>query len=392
MYSIHKYTILHNWGDFMYKRVALIDMDSYFSSIECAKNPTLITKPIAVIGHSERTVITSINYVAKSYGIKTGMNLKEAKKLCPKIIFIKADFPYYEFTTLKIVSLIEKYFPIWKEASIDEFYIPLDCVDNPLERLKDLKNEIYERLLLKFTIGIGSNPIIAKIACEFAKPDGFFEVNDIISFSKQISIYLIPGIGKRNFEVLSNFGVQTLWDFLYRSDLPTDFDFLKYNILKDYTEPEFFRFVPPKSIGHNFTLDRSIQNIDELLEIGKYLLFSLYSKLLRYKMGTKSLAVYFKNISGTFSISKSLGIYSNDFVLLSNVTEKLFKIIYTNRKINKIGLSLGNLKIIDGFQNSLFWNNEIARLEKISQLYEKLGSVTLGGFFILKQKKKVPHL
>lgn len=376
----------------MYKRVALIDMDSYFASIECAKNPTLLTKPIAVIGLSEKTAITSVNYVAKSYGVKVGMSLKEAKKICPKIIFVKADFPYYEFTTLKVVSLIEKYFPIWKEASIDEFYIPLDCVRNPLERLKDLKNEIYERLHLKCTIGIGPNPIIGKSACEFAKPDGFFEVNDIISFSKQVSISIVPGIGKRNFELLSNFGIESLWDFLNKHNLPRDFDYLKYNILKDYTEPEFFKFTPPKSIGHNFTLDKSIESLDELLEIGKYLLFSLYSKLLRFKMGAKSLAVYLKDISGSFSVSKSLGIYSNDFILFSNVTEELFKIIYTNRKINKIGLSLGNLKIIDGFQNSLFWNNEIARLEKISELYEKLGSITLGGFFILKQKKKVPYL
>jgi len=192
----------------VYKLVALLDMDSYFASIECAKNPALRNRPIAVIGIGEKTVITSANYLARSYGIKTGMNIKEAKKLCPKIIFLKADFPYYELTTLKIAQIIEKYFPVYKEASIDEFYIALDNVDSPIKRLGMLKDEIYESYSLKCTIGVGCNPYIAKLLAR-SQTDGFLVVDDVDSFSKGVDISKVLGIGKSTKHVLDELGIQT---------------------------------------------------------------------------------------------------------------------------------------------------------------------------------------
>lgn len=358
-------------------------MDSYFASIECVKNPKLKSYPIAVVGNGERTVVTSANYKAKSFGIKTGMNLREAKKICPNIIFVKADFSYYEFTTLKIINIIDKYFPIYKEASIDEFYIVLDNVNSPMQRLKDLKDEIYEKLSLTCTIGIGKNPIIAKTACEYAKPNGFFVVDDFDDFSEEICITLVPGIGNNSMKILKEYHIETLKEFLGNNNLPSSFDKLKYLILKDYTEPEFFKTNLPKSIGHYLTVDKKLENLEEVLEIGKYLLFGLYSKLVRYKMGAKSLAVYLKDSVGNFSISKSLGLYSNDYVIFSKFVDQLYRSLYFGRPISKIGLSLNSLKLIGGFQESLFWNEELKKFEKLISV----DNAFLAGFFVLKQKK-----
>ncbi|AMW33471.2 DNA polymerase IV [Fervidobacterium islandicum] len=376
--------------DMLYKSVALLDMDSYFASVEESKNPSLRGKPFAVIGNGERPIVISANYVAKSFGVKTGMVITEAKKLCPKIIFVKADFSQYEFTTLKIIQLVEKYFPVYKEASIDEVYIAVDVVGNVSEglaRLRELKEEIKERLNLTCTVGVGKNPIIAKSACEVAKPDGFFVVEDFESFAKELPIKNVVGVGKESAKVLEEFGIETLGQFLDEKRLEglSGFQKLKALILKEYTEPEFFKFVPPKSVGHSLSLDRHVDNLDELLEVYKYLTFGLYSKLLRGKMGTKSVSLYLKDRFGSFSISRSFVFHTNDFLLISKVIESLAERLFRGYPVSKVGISLNNLKVINGIQDSLFWAEEQRKFEKLSEL----DNVFFGGYFVLRGKKIV---
>lgn len=376
--------------DMLYKSVALLDMDSYFASVEESKNPSLRGKPFAVIGNGERPIVISANYVAKSFGVKTGMVITEAKKLCPKIIFVKADFSQYEFTTLKIIQLVEKYFPVYKEASIDEVYIAVDVVGNVFEglaRLKELKEEIKERLNLTCTVGVGKNPIIAKSACEVAKPDGFFVVEDFENFAKELPIKNVVGVGKESAKVLEEFGIETLGQFLDEKRLEglSGFQKLKALILKEYTEPEFFKFVPPKSVGHSLSLDRHVNNLDELLEVYKYLTFGLYSKLLRGKMGAKSVSLYLKDRFGSFSISRSFVFHTNDFLLISKVIESLAERLFRGYPVSKVGISLNNLKVINGIQDSLFWTEEQRKFEKLSEL----DNVFFGGYFVLRGKKIV---
>jgi len=375
----------------LYKCVALLDMDAYFASIEEAKNPSLRGKPFAVIGNGERPIVISANYVAKSFGVKTGMGITQARELCPKMIFVKADFSQYEFTTLKIIQLVEKYFPVYKEASIDEVYIAVDSVGDVLsyglERLKELKEEIKEKLNLTCTIGVGRNPIIAKSACEVAKPDGFFVVEDFEGFAKDLPIKNVVGIGKESAKILEELGIETLEQFLNdkRLDSLSGFQKLKTLILKEYTEPEFFKFVPPKSVGHSLSLDRHVKDLDELIEVYKYLTFGLYAKLLRGRMGTKSVSLYLKDRFGSFSISRSFIFYTNDFLLISKVVENLVEKLFRGYHVSKVGISLNNLKLIEGVQSSLFWDEQQKKFEKLTEFE----NIFFGGYFVLRTKKIV---
>jgi DNA polymerase-4 len=374
----------------LYKCVALLDMDAYFASVEEAKNLSLRGRPFAVIGNGERPIVISANYVAKSFGVKTGMVITKARKLCPKIIFVKADFSQYEFTTLKIIQLVEKYFPVYKEASIDEVYIAVDSIGDVsygVERLKELKEEIKEKLNLTCTVGVGRNPIIAKSACELAKPDGFFVVQDFEEFAKDLPIKNVTGIGKESEKILEGLGIGTLEQFLNdkRLDGLSGFQKLKTLILKEYTESEFFKFVPPKSIGHSLTLDRHVSNLEELLEVYKYLTFGLYAKLLRGRMGAKSVSLYLKDRFGSFSISRSFIFYTNDFLLISKVVENLVEKLFRGYPVSKVGISLNNLKLIDGVQSSLFWDEQRKRFEKLAEFE----NIFFGGYFVLRTKKIV---
>ena len=78
--------------------IMCIDMDAFFASVEQQVNPKLRGKPIAVIGSGGRTVITTRSYEARAYGVKTGMNIYEAKKLCPDLILVVGDNDKYAYT------------------------------------------------------------------------------------------------------------------------------------------------------------------------------------------------------------------------------------------------------------------------------------------------------
>jgi len=110
-----------------------------------------------------------------------------------------------------------------------------------------------------------------------------------------------------------------------------------------------------------------VSNLEELLEVYKYLTFGLYAKLLRGRMGAKSVSLYLKDRFGSFSISRSFIFYTNDFLLISKVVENLVEKLFRGYPVSKVGISLNNLKLIDGVQSSLFWDEQQKRFEKLAE-------------------------
>ncbi len=372
--------------------IALIDMDNYFASVEIARNPFLISKPVAVIGLGKKTVVTSANYLAKMFGVKIGTTPQEAIKLCPNIVLVKADFGEYERTSLRIYEIINKYFPIIKEASVDEFYVDCLAIENYIERLKDVKNDIREEIGITCSIGVGPNPLIAKMASEVEKPDGFVVVNDVEEFLKTRSVSDIPGIGKVGKEMLSKI-VENAYEFSQLSDSAL----LRYGgnsllalsrglTTNSYNRKVFFSIEPPKSIGHSITLDKPVKSFNELFDILEYLFYCAYIRMVRGELKTKGLSLYLKDFLGnSLSISKSLSIHNDDYYLLQKVLKELLKKLYSGNKIVKIGVSLINLKKLDFDQIGLFWENE--KMKKIAQISDvKPASFwTLGNYKILEK-------
>jgi len=104
----------------MEKIILLVDMDAYFASVEQQANPRLRGKPIAVIGSGTRTVITTRSYEARKYGVKTGMNIYEAKKACPNLILVIGDNEKYTHTCTELSSVYRRFTPDVEIYSIDE--------------------------------------------------------------------------------------------------------------------------------------------------------------------------------------------------------------------------------------------------------------------------------
>lgn len=340
--------------------VALLDMDAFFASIECARNPYLKGRPVAVIGWGKRTAISSANYIAKNFGVKTGMAPQIAKRLCPELVLVKADFAEYEAISLDIETIVCTYFPIYIRSSIDEFYIDLN-IANPIERLKKLKQEIFRKHHLTCSIGVAPNPILSKIACEECKPNGFLiiEKDQVLSFIQRLPVSVIPGVGKKTEEYLKRMNVENIGELIRFSQLtlaPESIKELVSSILnEDFDRKEFFKKKPPKSFSHMKTFDVDVSDKHVLREVAIYLLYRAYLRMIREGYGAKTISLVVKHAKlGTVSCSKSLNDWTNDFLRLTELLDSILSRAIDEGPVRMLGVYLSDVRSMNTIQLQLF--------------------------------------
>jgi DNA polymerase IV (DinB-like DNA polymerase) len=213
--------------------IAHLDMDAFFASLEEAGSAILRGKPIVVGSDPNegrgRGVVSTANYKAREYGIKSALPISRAWQFSqkakaegkPEAIFLPVDFERYEKASVEIFEIIKKYAKEVEPASIDEFYFDLSFKKNFKEAekvCKKIKNEIKEKLKVTCSVGLGPNKLIAKIAAGVKKPDGFFTVESDPSnreaekFLEPLSIREIPGIGPKTEQLFNQKEIKIVKD------------------------------------------------------------------------------------------------------------------------------------------------------------------------------------
>src|SRR5574338_853368 len=193
-----------------------VDFDYFFAQCEELRNPDLKTRPVAVCVYSDRGgdsgAIATANYLARRYGVNSGMPIKFAKKKLedvPEAVFLPTDFEYYSEISENAMNIIRNHADIFEYVGRDEAY--LDVTNRTEQDFKkaahlaqQLKNSLRTTMKISSTIGVSSNKIVAKIASDYKKPDGLtiIEPENIESFLDPLPIRSIPGIGKKSEEKL----------------------------------------------------------------------------------------------------------------------------------------------------------------------------------------------
>ena len=196
------------------------DLDSFFVSVEILNNPSLKGKPVFV-GGSERGVVAACSYEARKFGIHSGMPSKKALQLCPQAIIVKGTRGEYSKFSRWVTDIIAAKAPLFEKASIDEFYLDLTGMDKffkPLQWTVDLRKKIMNETQLPISFGMGSNKMIAKIATNEAKPNGYLQVpfGKEKEFLAPLMVNKIPGVGDQTYEVLKSMGIWTINDITLR--------------------------------------------------------------------------------------------------------------------------------------------------------------------------------
>lgn len=195
--------------------IAHLDLDSFFVSVEVLNDPSLKGKPVIVGGSKDRGVVTTCSYEARKFGVRSAMPMKQAMKLCPHAILVRGTRGEYSRYSRMVTDIIAAKAPLFEKASIDEFYIDLTGMDkffDPYQWTIDLRNEIIEKTGLPISFGLATNKMVAKIATDEAKPNGYLFVQPGMEkvFLAPLGVNKFSGVGEQTFERLKEMGIYTI--------------------------------------------------------------------------------------------------------------------------------------------------------------------------------------
>jgi DNA polymerase-4 len=198
-----------------FRHIAHFDLDAFFVSVECLRDPRLKGKPLLVGGSGDRGVVAACSYEARRFGIHSAMPMRLARRLCPQAIIIRGDMESYGKYSHLVTEIMQDTVPLFEKASIDEFYIDLTGMDKFFGCslfAKELKQKVLRESGLPVSYALASNKLISKVATNEVKPNGMTEIafGKEKSFLAPLSIAKLPGIGKETAYKLVRRGVETI--------------------------------------------------------------------------------------------------------------------------------------------------------------------------------------
>jgi DNA polymerase IV len=190
-----------------------LDMDCFYAAIEVRDRPSLRGKPVGVGGARDRRgVLTTCNYEARKFGVRSAMPTFMALQRCPDLIVLPTRFDVYRREAAVIRGILHRFTSLIEPLSLDEAY--LDVTEHPgapgpLAQV--IRGTIFRKTKLTSSAGIGPNKLIAKIASEINKPNGQFEATpeQVPEFMEKLPVRKIWGIGEKTERKLEELGVKT---------------------------------------------------------------------------------------------------------------------------------------------------------------------------------------
>lgn len=193
-------------------RVAHLDADAFYVSIELLRRPELRGQPVVVSGSGPRAVVTTASYEARRYGVGSAMPAARARRLCPQAVFLPPDFSTYREVSRRMMDMLRAHVEHVEVVGLDEAYLDLEGLHSPRAAMRRLLADIKREVQLTCSVGIGPNKLVAKVASDAEKPAGFV----VLSREQACARFalappaLVPGIGPKTAARLAELGLTTL--------------------------------------------------------------------------------------------------------------------------------------------------------------------------------------
>lgn len=344
----------------MHKYIFHIDLNAFYAVAEQILNPELANKPVAIAGKRRRGVITTATYEARDYGVKSGMNVSEAIKLCPDLIIVAGKHSYYSDLSKKFVNFLKTYTDQVEQVSIDECYLDLtneiQNYEKPLDLAIEIRDELYKKHKLKCSIGVSVNRFLAKMASDMHKPMGvtLIREEEIINKIHTLDIADMHGIGVKTAPILEESGIKYIGDLLKEN---------KYSIIKTILGKNTDKILEKiKGIGNDeINLDDSIKSIGNsstfLEDVTDYDIIAQ-----KFRVLSDSVALRLNN-EGLVSNNITITIRTSDFTTITRSktldydlmdSDEIYEealLLYDNENIDEpvrlVGVSTSNLKLFE---------------------------------------------
>lgn len=207
-------------------------MDCFYAAIEVRDHPELRGEPVAVGGRSSRRgVLTTCNYEARAFGIHSAMPTYQAMQRCPHLIIKPVRFEVYKNESRRIRAIFADYTSAIEPLSLDEAYLDVSHLDRPASAIAlEIRKRIRQTTGLNASAGIAPNKMLAKIASDWRKPNGQYEItpDQIADFMRELPVSKIWGVGKKSAARLASLDIATCGDLQQKTRLELQKHFGKF--------------------------------------------------------------------------------------------------------------------------------------------------------------------
>ena len=187
-------------------------MDAFYVGVELMRRPELRGRPVVVAGTGPRAVVTTASYEARRYGVFSAIPAARARRLCPEAVFLPPDFEAYVAMSKRVMDRVRAQVDTVEVAGLDEAYLDLSGIYSPRAAMRRLISEIKADTGLGCSVGIGPNRLVAKVASDAEKPEGFVVLTREQACKRFAGAAprLLPGIGAKTAERLEALGIETI--------------------------------------------------------------------------------------------------------------------------------------------------------------------------------------
>ena len=194
------------------RRIIHIDMDCFYAAVEMRERPELANRPLAVGSALGRGVLTTCNYAAREFGVRSAMPVFKARELCPQLVIVPVRFELYRAASKAVRLVFARYTDMVEPLSLDEAYLDVSHLKRSgSEIAQEIRAAILSETELTASAGIGPNKLIAKIASDWNKPNGQCVVapSKVDLFMRELSVRRIWGVGPKSSVRLAKHGIKT---------------------------------------------------------------------------------------------------------------------------------------------------------------------------------------
>jgi DNA polymerase-4 len=332
-----------------------VDMDAFFISVEELADPSLKGLPCAVAGPGKRSIITTSSYPARKMGVRTGMPVYQAQRLCPELKIIRAGYRKYSDASGKVMEVLESFTPQLQITSVDEAWFEGTALLSEYLTSQALgmavKSRVKEVTGLTCSVGIGENRLIAKLASDMEKPDGLTIISpdEVKGIMEKMPVEKIGGIGPKTTEVLHSMGIRTCGQLgRYPSELINKRFGVRGSYLssmahgedpRDQSSKE--RAEPARSVGHSVTLPEDTNDMDYASQVLLTLAEMVGRRVRKHGFSGRCVTVTWRyNDMSTHTKQNTLPVPVTSTQEIYRTAHKILKTVDLKKGVRLLGVSI----------------------------------------------------
>jgi DNA polymerase-4 len=329
-----------------------VDLDAFYAGVEVMKDPSLKGKPVIVGGTGTRGVVTSASYEARAFGVHSAMPAVRARRLCPEGIFLPGDFEAYRTHSNRFREVLLSFTPLVEPISLDEAFLDVGgavrLFGDPPEVAHRIRRDVAGEVGVTCSIGVAAVKFVAKLASAHCKPNGLLHVpaDGTLAFLEPLPVGRLWGVGEKTADLLGRLAIRTIGD-LGRTPEPILERLLGEaaarhlsDLSRGVDERMVVPYEAPKSVGHEETFDRDLDDEVEILRELLHLSGKVAARLRDdgYRARTVTLKARLANFT-TLTRSRTLSDATDVGADLYRIVSELYRSLPgTGRRIRLLGV------------------------------------------------------